>query len=80
MFLASSRGIKKASRIRVKIGEFHLVNPDQIRHSFEAVSRGTPAEGAELVVEISPLKFSDVGGGRETRIVSGQELLVEEIE
>jgi len=44
----------KVTRVRLEIGKLSAVLPDAVRFCFEAVSRGTPAEGATLeIVEIA---------------------------
>jgi hydrogenase nickel incorporation protein HypA/HybF len=93
--LAGSKGIKKISRASISVGEFYLARPEQIAHSFQMVSRGTPAEGAKLNITISPLKARCSSckkefelssqkcpscGGVGIEIVSGKELLVERVE
>lgn len=92
---ASKQGLMKVKKAKVLVGEFHLAHPDQIRHSFEMISKGTPAEGAVLEIVTSKLKarcskcgaeFDVAGGacpgcgGTAVEIVSGKELLVERVE
>ena len=93
--LAGSKGLKVVARAAISVGEFYLARPEQIKHSFGMVSKGTPAEGAKLNITISPLrarcssckKEFDLSsqkcpscGGVGIEIVSGKELLVESVE
>jgi hydrogenase nickel incorporation protein HypA/HybF len=49
---ASSAGRSRVKTVRVRIGAWTCSDADHLRHSFEFASRGTPAEGAELQVEL----------------------------
>ena len=92
---AQKKRIEKVCKAKVKIGEFYLAHPDQLKYSFEMVSKGTLAEGAKLKVKTTPLKarcssclkdFDSPAlscpscGSKSIEITSGQELLVENIE
>lgn len=50
--LAAARNNNAAlvEKVEVTIGEMQLVVPEALETAFEAVSRGTPAEGARLVL------------------------------
>ena len=45
----------RVSRIHLVIGEFSTVVPEALEFSFEIVSQGTVAEGAEIVIRTLPL-------------------------
>ena len=46
---ASQEGINKITRIGLALGSSSHVTPDSVRLHFEPLSKGTPAESAELV-------------------------------
>jgi len=94
---AASHGSTRVKAVRLMVGEMSGVIEDSMRFAFEVVSKGTVAEGAELVIDTVPLTARCKGCGREfhvegyaftcahcgcpdIEIVSGRELMVEEIE
>jgi len=48
--------ITKVSVIRLRIGEMSHVVPEALTFGFEMMSKDTPLEGAELVIESVPTK------------------------
>ncbi len=48
---------KRITEIRLEIGEFTFINPDQLQFVFEIAAKDSPAEGAKLVVTKSPGKI-----------------------
>lgn len=48
--------IKKVERISLRIGEMRQVVPEALHFGFECVSKNTPVEGAELIIENVPIK------------------------
>ncbi len=48
-------GIRKVSRVRLKVGDFALVEPMTLRACFEVFAEGTVVEGAELVIQGVPI-------------------------
>lgn len=48
---------QSSKKIRVRVGETLAVTPDELREAFSQVAKGTSAEGAELEIEIVPLKM-----------------------
>ncbi|MBI2906211.1 MAG: hydrogenase maturation nickel metallochaperone HypA [Chloroflexi bacterium] len=46
---AAEAGIKKVTSVRLGLGDMAGIEPDAVSLCFEAASRGTPAQGAELV-------------------------------
>lgn len=60
---AESRGIRKITRVELKVGEFSGAYPHALREAFAVASRGTPMEEAELVIEEVPaeLRCRDCG-------------------
>jgi len=92
---AQRSGLKKVRKASVRIGETLLAHPDEVKHSFSAVSQGTAASGAELEIAISPLRAKCSSCGRDfeaegmrcpfcksgdVEMISGRELLVETVE
>lgn len=45
-----ANGAERASRVVVDIGLLSHVDPHALRFAFDAISRGGPADGAELVI------------------------------
>ncbi|MBF0406074.1 MAG: hydrogenase maturation nickel metallochaperone HypA [Candidatus Riflebacteria bacterium] len=45
-------GAEKITSVRVKIGKYSGVEPESLRFAFDALSRDTLAEKAELVVDV----------------------------
>ncbi len=43
--------------IRLRVGQFSGVVPDSLQFAFEALTPGTPAEGAQLAIEHVPARF-----------------------
>ncbi len=56
--LAGVNGWARVIRVRVRLGLLSGVVPEALEFAFEALSAGTPAEGAELVMETEPGRFS----------------------
>lgn len=47
---AAAHGVARITRLRLEIGRFAGVEKDALAFAFDVVMRGSPAEGAELVV------------------------------
>jgi len=94
---AEEHGKERVTRVKLLVGEMAGVVEDAMRFSFEVVTKGTLADGAELVMESSPLtaRCRDCGGefrvegyafscpgcgSPSIEIVSGRELMVEDID
>jgi hydrogenase nickel incorporation protein HypA/HybF len=45
---------RRVARVELKVGHLRQVVPAALEFAFELVARGTPAEGAELVMEEVP--------------------------
>jgi hydrogenase nickel incorporation protein HypA/HybF len=56
--LAEQHGWPRLSRVWVRIGLLSGVVPEALQFAFNALSAGTPAEGAELVLETAPGRFA----------------------
>ncbi len=48
-------GIQKVSRVRLKVGDFAVVETMTLTACFEVFAEGTAVEGAELVIERVPI-------------------------
>jgi hydrogenase nickel incorporation protein HypA/HybF len=49
---------RRVARVEVKVGHLRQVVPSALAFSFELVAMGTPAEGAELVIDEVPARVS----------------------
>lgn len=50
----AKQGFSRVRTVRLAIGALGHVDPDAVRFCFDAVTRGTLAEGAELAIAIVP--------------------------
>lgn len=48
--VARTNKIDRISRVRVEIGRFAGVEPEALHFAFDVVMRGSPAEGAQLIL------------------------------
>ncbi len=46
--------VKRVLTVTVEVGQLAMVNPEQLKFSFEVIVEGGPFEGAELKVEMLP--------------------------
>jgi len=51
---AEKHEAKRVLQVRVRIGEFSFLRPEQLSFWFKTLSQGTLLEGAELVIDIEP--------------------------
>ena len=56
--LAGQNGWAGILRVKVQLGLLSGVVPEALEFAFEALSRGTSAEGATLMMETEPARFS----------------------
>lgn len=54
---AEKRGAKKVKRVSLALGELSSVTEESVSFYFEALSKGTIAEGAELVFRTIPAAY-----------------------
>ena len=54
---ARQAGANRVHAIRLRIGALSGVVPDALQFAFEALSDGTPAQGAQLLIEDVPARF-----------------------
>ncbi|HID42010.1 MAG TPA: hydrogenase maturation nickel metallochaperone HypA [Pyrodictium sp.] len=50
-------GARRVARIKLQIGMLSLIDPEALRFALRVVSRGTPAEGAEIEIEMIVPRF-----------------------
>ncbi len=49
-----NRPVKRVLTVTVEVGQLAMVNPEQLKFSFDVIVEGGPFEGAELKVETLP--------------------------
>ena len=49
-----SRPVKRLISVTVEVGQLAMVNPEQLKFSFEVITEGGPFEGVEMRVETLP--------------------------
>jgi hydrogenase nickel incorporation protein HypA/HybF len=49
-----SRPVKRLISVTVEVGQLAMVNPEQLKFSFEMITEGGPFEGVEMRVETVP--------------------------
>ncbi len=54
---AREAGATRVHEIRLRIGDLSGVVPEALQFAFEALSEGTPAEGARLEIDRVPARF-----------------------
>lgn len=54
---AQKKGFRRVLEIRLKMGEFSGLVAECLREMFPIAAAGSPAEGAELVIETLPARF-----------------------
>ena len=59
---------RRVTRVELKVGHLRQVVPDALEFAFELVAQGTPAEGAELVMEEVPAEVRCRACGLETEL------------
>ncbi len=55
--VAKDNNAKKIIKVVVELGELTYLNPEQVKFGFDVLSKGTIAEGAEIIFEIIPGKL-----------------------
>lgn len=53
---AARHGVGRIARVTLKVGRLRAVEPRALAGCFEIFAEGTPAEGAELVIESVPIR------------------------
>ena len=68
---AASHGASRVERVTLRVGAISGAEPESLRFAFEALSPGTVAEGAELVIEHVPARAHCAGCDTDFTIESG---------
>jgi len=87
---------RRVTRVDVTVGALRQVVPDSLAFHFEILARGTPCEGARLAQSVMPARMGCACGEEwelsepsfrcprcgeaHTRVLSGEQLVVESIE
>lgn len=66
MAIARQHGARRVTAVKVMIGPLSGVEPQLLAQAFPIASAGTPAEAAELQMEMLPLKVRCRGCGAES--------------
>lgn len=53
---ASKHSISKVSLVKLRIGQLTAVEPSSLIFCFELLTKDTPAEGADLEIDVVPIK------------------------
>ena len=69
---AAKVGAAKVTRISVKVGEWSTFEPDCIRTSFGILAEGTPAQEAQIDIEMVAVKYKCGSCGTEYVPESGR--------
>lgn len=69
--LAAREGLRTVTRVVLEVGEAAGVECEALRFCFDAVTRRTLAEGAELCIEQPPARGRCGGCGREFSMTRG---------
>ncbi len=70
---AIKHNAKKVTKVFLEIGELTLIVPDLLKKSFEMATTGSFAEGAELVITITPGKIKCRDCGKEGGVTLNDE-------
>jgi len=54
--VAKEHDIEKVTRVKLQVGELRQFIPSMLHFAFEAVSKGTVAQGAQLDIDYIPIK------------------------
>lgn len=69
---ASRAGASRVTRVHLKTGEWSTIEPDCVDFYFGVLARGTPAEGAELIIERIPVRYRCGDCGRQYAPTDGR--------
>lgn len=59
--VAEENDLVKINKVKLKLGKLQQIVPEMLTFAFEAVAKGTKAEGAALEVEDLPIKMKCKG-------------------
>ena len=60
----AKHAISKVTSVKLKVGKLTAIEPTSLTFCFEVLSKDTPVEGAELVIEIVPVRGKCLGCGK----------------
>ena len=70
---AKKHNAKKIIAVILELGELTLIVPDLLKRSFEMATKGSVAEGAELVISVTPGKILCRDCGKEGSVTLAEE-------
>lgn len=59
----AKHAISKVTTVKLKIGKLRAIEPTSLTFCFELLSKDTPVQGAELVIEFVPVRGRCLGCG-----------------
>jgi hydrogenase nickel incorporation protein HypA/HybF len=68
---AGAHGATRVERVTLRVGAISGAEPEALRFAFEALSTGTVAAGAELIIEVVPARAHCADCDRDFTIESG---------
>lgn len=66
---AQKQAFSKVDKVRLEVGGLSCVDPHALQFGFDAVTRGTLAEGAVLEIDLLPAHARCFGCGKDVTIV-----------
>ncbi|MBY9020580.1 MAG: hydrogenase maturation nickel metallochaperone HypA [Candidatus Lokiarchaeota archaeon] len=70
---AVKNNAKKITEVHLEIGQLTLIVPELLKRSFEMATSGSMAEGAELVIDMTPGKIKCRDCGKESSVTLDEE-------
>ena len=62
---AKAEGLCKVLKVKLKVGEMHMVKEEELKFAFDMIGKGSIMDGAELEIEITKLSARCSNCGRE---------------
>ena len=62
---AKAKGLSKVEKVKLRVGEMHMVKEEELKFAFEMIGKGSIMDGAELEIEITKLSARCSNCGRE---------------
>jgi len=59
----AKHAISKVTAVKLKVGKLRAIEPTSLTFCFELLSKDTPVQGAELVIEFVPVRGRCLGCG-----------------
>jgi hydrogenase nickel incorporation protein HypA/HybF len=66
--IAAENNLRKITRVNLQVGKMRQVVPEFMQFAFTTIAKGTIYEGAELAIEIIPIKVLCHNCGREFEV------------